>query len=181
MTNTGCSIRDTFRKSLKWFSKLKRYHNHLNELLLTNVTLQATIAKLGAIFSDSQVDDLHRAFQHFTQKKGLWKYTLNTSLWASMMMTPNKLTMDWLVLIWSRKQWRQSYLRKVPEMICVEQELFQTSCVTQNVFWNDGERAMTFVDVLHLSVAALQKGRQALEHCWWRFVSGKQQQNLITW
>jgi hypothetical protein len=51
--------------------------------------LQATIAKLGAIFSDSQVDDLHRAF---LQKKGPRKYTLNTLLRASMMMTSNKLT-----------------------------------------------------------------------------------------
>lgn len=49
-------------------------------------------------------------------------------------------------------------------MIGIEQQLFQTSRVPQYLLGDAGQRAVAFVNKLHLSIAALED-RNALEHC----------------
>jgi hypothetical protein len=59
----------------------------------------------------------------------------------------------------------EKILGKVPEMVGIEEELFQAPSISEHILWNCRQGTMTLVHILHLTVAPLQEGREALEHC----------------
>ena len=49
-----------------------------------------------------------------------------------------------------------SYLRQISEVVSIKKKFFQTSRVSPKIFWNCVQRAVTFVHILDLSVAAFE-------------------------
>ena len=49
-----------------------------------------------------------------------------------------------------------NYLRQISEVVSIKKKFFQTSRVSPKIFWNCVQRAVTFVHILDLSVAAFE-------------------------
>ena len=57
-----------------------------------------------------------------------------------------------------------SYLGQVPEVVGIQQKLFKTSCIAEDVFRHCRQGAVSLIHKLDLPVAALQEWGQTLEH-----------------
>lgn len=78
-----------------------------------------------------------------------------------------------------------AHLWQISNVICIEQQLLETPRVTQDFLWHVGQRAMSLIHKLHLTIAPFEDWN-ALEHCWIclskllarRFASSRTKQQL---
>lgn len=61
---------------------------------------------------------------------------------------------------------RDAYLRQFTDVVGVQQDLLQTSGITQYVVGNTAQGAVTLVHILHMPVTPLKDGDTPKHGCW---------------